>query len=178
MMTHNSVPKKISDEDLKTLTSQLGRVPEGVCEVSHRDRLGLPVVIRVEPIVRDHPFPSLYWLCHVQLNKLIDHLEAGGLIKKLENEVIPQDPTFQKALTLAHQSYRDERLARLKEMPQYKDIPENFIESLSKNGIGGMADFKRVRCLHMHYAHHLVAPGVNPIGSYLDEHFPYIRESF
>ena len=40
---------------------------------------------------------------------------------------------------------------------------------LSNKGIGGIADFCRIRCLHSWYAAHLVIP--NTVGRLLDEHW-------
>ena len=42
-------------------------------------------------------------------------------------------------------------------------------EVLQARGVGGIADFTRIRCLHTWYAAHLVVP--NTIGRLLDEHW-------
>ena len=42
-----------------------------------------------------------------------------------------------------------------------------FGEVLSHRGIGGIADFTRIRCLHTWYAAHLVIP--NTVGELLDQ---------
>jgi len=42
-----------------------------------------------------------------------------------------------------------------------------FGEVLARKGIGGIADFTRIRCLHTWYAAHLVVP--NTVGVLLDE---------
>ena len=42
-----------------------------------------------------------------------------------------------------------------------------FGEVLSHTGIGGIADFTRIRCLHTWYAAHLVVP--NTVGELLDQ---------
>lgn len=47
-----------------------------------------------------------------------------------------------------------------------------FIE----RGIGGIADFQRIRCLHTYYAAHLVEP--NAIGGMLEDYWRSIGVSF
>ena len=44
-----------------------------------------------------------------------------------------------------------------------------FADVLQERGIGGIADFTRIRCLHTWYAAHLVVP--NSIGGLLDRHW-------
>lgn len=164
----------VSNEDFQTIGQQLGRRPEGLQYVCVRDANKIPVVIKVAPIVKNKPFPSLYWLAHKELSKEIDHLESTGLIKELEEKIIPQDPVFLKQLIEAHQLYAQERYKELLKTPGYQQLPSSYIENLKTRGIGGLADFTRVRCLHMHYAHHLVSD--NPVGQYLDQNFPRLRE--
>jgi hypothetical protein len=45
----------------------------------------------------------------------------------------------------------------------------NFAEVFASKGIGGIADFTRIRCLHTWYAAHLVVP--NTVGCLLDEYW-------
>lgn len=172
----SSMQSNLSEKDLQIITSQLGRVPAGTVKVAIRDIFNIPAVIEVTPIVRQKPFPTLYWLSHRDLSKKIDHLEASGLIKELEIRV-EQDAQFKQRLHEAHQDYRDQRVSRLRELEEYQQLPPSFIESLEQKGIGGIADFNKIRCLHMHYAHHLVT-GKNPVGTYLDEVNPSMREFF
>jgi hypothetical protein len=44
-----------------------------------------------------------------------------------------------------------------------------FSDLFDSYGIGGLRDWQQIRCLHMHYAHHLC--GDNVIGQWLDEHY-------
>jgi hypothetical protein len=44
-----------------------------------------------------------------------------------------------------------------------------YVDLLDTYGIGGLRDWEQIRCLHMHYAHHLC--GNNVIGQWLDEHY-------
>ena len=164
----------VSKEDYDIITEQLGRRPQGLQYVCVRDAREIPAVIKVAPIVKGKPFPNLYWLCHKELSKKIDHLEAIGLIKKLEKEILPSDENFLNQLIDSHRSYAQERFSEFEKTERLENYPENFIKNLKEKGVGGLGDFKRVRCLHMHYAHHLV--GFNPIGHYLDQNYPELKE--
>lgn len=159
----------IDTEDLKKIEQQLGRSPRGVKEVICYNHLGWPRVVRVSPIVAGKPFPSHYWLTCQILKKEIDHIEAKGWVKKLENEILVDDLDFRDKVMKDHERYRDERISLLKQEGLFESLDPKFIDSLTKRGVGGVQDFTRVRCFHMHYAHHL-AKG-NTIGKYLDDTF-------
>jgi hypothetical protein len=45
----------------------------------------------------------------------------------------------------------------------------NFDTALASKGIGGIADFTRIRCLHTWYGAHLVVP--NTVGGMLDDYW-------
>jgi hypothetical protein len=44
-----------------------------------------------------------------------------------------------------------------------------FTDLYARYGIGGIAQWDKVRCLHMQYAHHLV--GDNLVGAWMDQEF-------
>jgi hypothetical protein len=50
-----------------------------------------------------------------------------------------------------------------------------FYDVLQTRGIGGIADFTRIRCLHTWYAAHLVVP--NTVGILLDERWNGLNRS-
>ena len=144
----------------------LGREPRGLEEVAVAGADGSPRVIRVASLVDDTPFPTLFWLVDPQLNYRIDQAEAGGLIKQLQGR-IDADPLRQQQLRadhLAHIALRDSYISpavgqRLREL--------GFGDVLAGRGIGGIADFSRIRCLHTWYAAHLVV--ANTVGGLLDD---------
>lgn len=158
----------ISDLDLARIEEQIGRTPRGVQEVVCYNKLGWPRVIRVSPIVDGKPFPSHYWLTCQILKKEIDHIESVGWVKKLENENM-QDADFRELVKQDHLRYIEDRMKYLYEEGLDKDLDEKYLENLKTRGVGGISDFSRIRCLHMHYAHHL-AQG-STIGKLLDEMF-------
>jgi exopolyphosphatase / guanosine-5'-triphosphate,3'-diphosphate pyrophosphatase len=113
--------------------------------------VGHPLVIRNHPIdPGGNPFPTLYWLTCPDAVKAVSRVEADGWIRKL-NEQAEIDPDLRTALRRAHEEYARER-GRL--------VPgaERW------GGVGGTG--KGVKCLHAHYAYHLVG-GVDPIGRWV-----------
>lgn len=159
----------ISNEDLNIITQQLGREPEGVQEIPIRGKDGRPVVIRVRSMVRGKPFPNLFWLTDPILKKEIDKVEATGIIKNLENEILKADEEFKSRLIQDHKNYIELRLKYMQEEEDLKDLCPEYLEALKTKGIGGLSDYSRVRCLHMHFAHYLVSG--NSVGEWLENRF-------
>ncbi|MCP5148882.1 MAG: DUF501 domain-containing protein [Pseudomonadales bacterium] len=127
---------------------------------------GEPMVIRVASLVDDKPFPTLFWLVDADLSYRIDQAEAGGLIKRLQQRV-NSDVGLRRAMAqdhAAHIALRAEHItpAELQRLQQL-----GMAQVLARRGIGGIADFTRIRCLHTWYAAHLVVP--NTIGALLEE---------
>ncbi len=158
----------ITEQQLAQVRQLLGREPRGLAAipVAHAD--GRPMVIRVESLVDDKPFPTLFWLVDADLSYRIDVVEAGGLIAELQAR-IDASPELQAGMAEDHRRHirlRDSYIsarqrARLEEL--------GFGEVLQNKGIGGIADFTRIRCLHTWYAAHLVEP--NCVGRLLDAYW-------
>ena len=158
----------ISDKDYAKLKEQLGRTPRGAVKVLRYSQKGEPQVVQVSPLVEGKPFPSLYWLSCPRLHKAIAKIEQSSWIKHLENVIIPGDPSLKEKLKEDHLRYQKLRWETLGP-EQIESVEEKYLNSLKKTGIGGVRDFSRVRCLHMHYAHHLVEK--NCIGELMDQEF-------
>jgi len=156
----------LSSEMVDQVAQLLGRRPRGLEEVAVAGAAGTPVVIRVSSLVDDKPFPTLFWLIDPGLCYRIDQLEAAGLIMKFQHR-IDADRELQRAMrqdhrahiTLREESMQPEVRLRLEEL--------GFSEALTRRGIGGIANFTRIRCLHTWYGAHLVVP--NTVGSMLDD---------
>lgn len=143
----------------------LGRVPRGLEDIAVAGPAGEPVVIRVASLVEDKPFPTLFWLVDPVLCYRIDQLEAGGLIKQFQQRV-DLEPNLQRGMHDDHKAYIALRDAFMRpEVRQRLDLL-GFGEALVKKGVGGIADFTRIRCLHTWYGAHLVKP--NTVGTMLD----------
>jgi uncharacterized protein len=148
-----------------TITARLGREPRGLRAVAVRDAAGEPAVIRVASVVDGKPFPTLFWLIDPVLKLRIDRAEAGGLIADLQARV-DAEPALADAMAADHRRHialREQHLA-----PEERSHLEARGQwpALSERGIGGIADFSRIRCLHTWYAAHLVES--NSIGRLLD----------
>jgi len=146
----------------------LGREPRGLEEVAVAHPDGRPMVIRVASLVDDKPFPTLFWLIDPALCYRIDQVEAAGLIKQLQRQ-IDQDPGLQDRMRIDHQMHIKLRQAYMTDSIRQRLLELDFEEVLASKGIGGIADFTRIRCLHTWYAAHLVVP--NTVGGLLDEYW-------
>lgn len=160
----------LNEKDYQIVKSQLGRSPRGAKRVvCYGKAKGEPQVIEVHPLVEGKPFPSLFWLTCPRLHKAIAKIEQTAWIKHLENTLIPEDPKLKEQLQKDHLRYQELRWQKLSEEEKNSASNAPYLESLRKTGIGGVRDFSRVRCLHMHYAHHLAEKNV--IGELMDQEF-------
>ena len=163
--TADEPPLPVSPEMRARIAVLLGREPRGLEDVPVVGPSGEPVVIRVASLVEDRPFPTLFWLVDADICYRIDRAEAAGLIRQFQQRV-DADAALQDRMredNLAYMrlrdSYIDDATRRRLEDLGYADVLEH-------KGIGGIGDFRRIRCLHTWYAAHLVVP--NTIGKMLD----------
>lgn len=143
----------------------LGREPRGLEAVAVAAADGGPVVIRVASLVNDRPFPTLFWLVDAALNYRIDQAEAGGMIRRLQR-LIDGDPALQGHMRADHAAHIALRASYIPPASRRRLVELGYGEVLDHKGIGGIADDKRIRCLHTWYAAHLVVP--NTIGALLE----------
>jgi len=125
-------------------------------------------VIRVDAMVADKPFPTLFWLVDKRLNFAIDQLEARGLIAEFQ-DTIDASTDLQAELAEDHLAYIQLRQQLMPENIAQALAEKGFGDVLATRGIGGIANFTRIRCLHTYYGAHLVVPNV--VGRLLDEHW-------
>jgi hypothetical protein len=138
-------------DDRQVVETQIGRPLRADSEPVSRCHLGLPVVVRVPPVLDDGtPFPTLYWLtCPLAVGR-ISRLEGTGGIRRLEQKA-EVDAAFGAALAEAGVAYEEERDSLL---------PAN-VSPAPTGGVGGSR--AGIKCLHAHYAH-TRAGGENPVG--------------
>lgn len=143
-------------DDRAVIEAQLGRSQRADSEVVSRCHLGLPVVVRVPPLLDDGtPFPTLYWLtCPLAVSR-IARLESSGGVKRMDAKS-GSDPQFAEDLEIAHRSYEAERDV---------GFPAG-VNPAPSGGVGGSSS--GVKCLHAHYAH-TRAGGENPVGKLVRE---------
>tara|TARA_R110000823_G_scaffold171736_12_gene304270 strand:+ start:3927 stop:4445 length:519 start_codon:yes stop_codon:yes gene_type:complete len=163
---------QISPQTQARITQLLGRTPRGLEEVAVARADGEPVVIRVASLVDDKPFPTLFWLVDPGIAYRIDQAEAAGTILELQARV-DADVELQQAMRADHRAH-----IRLRDSYISADLRRRierlgFGPVLATRGIGGIADFQRIRCLHTWYAAHLVVP--NTIGRLLNAHWNTAR---
>lgn len=141
----------VTDEDLRMLEAQLGRIPRGVVDIAARCACGRPTVVTTAPRLDDgSPFPTTFYLTHPRAIYEISRLEAEGVMADY-TEALAADEELRRAYQRAHEDYLARR-ARLGHVPEIDGV-----------SAGGMPE--RVKCLHALVGHALaVGPGVNPIG--------------
>ena len=155
-------------ELIERIELQIGRAPRGIQAVTATDSLGTPLVVRMHSIVDKKPFPTLYWMTSNLLKKEISHVEARGEIKSLEERLI-EDTDFLAQYHASHQDYVDQRWHYMDDEERAFAEQAGFLKLLKEKGIGGIANWDSVRCLHTQYAHHLC--GQNVVGPWMDGTF-------
>lgn len=156
------------ERQLAIIAEQLGRPPRGIEAVSATDGEGTPLVLRMAPIVDGKPFPTLYWLSSERLKVELSHIEAAGVIKRLETR-LQDDPDFLAAYHQSHRTYVEARWRFMSEAQRAEVFRLGYDGVLRERGIGGIGNWDQVRCLHTQYAHHLC--GDNVIGRWLDAEY-------
>jgi hypothetical protein len=138
-------------DDAAAVAAQIGRPLRSPADVVVRCPLDLPVVTRVAPILDDGtPFPTRYWLTCPLANKRIGRIESAGGVRAMDRRA-ERVPGFGTRLEAAHARYAAERDAL---------VPPGTTPRPS----GGVAGVETgVKCLHAHYADHVVGND-NPVG--------------
>lgn len=138
-----------SEQDIATVSHQLGRPARNVVGIAARCSCGAPTVVATKPRLDDGtPFPTLYYLCHPAATAAVSTLEANGVMTELAALLEGETAAAYQA---AHEAYLADR----------EGI--EFVEEIAGISAGGMPT--RVKCLHALVGHSLSAgPGVNPIG--------------
>ncbi len=148
--------------DRNAIAAQIGRRPRGLLGVPVRCSYGYPQVIRVRPLIDGEPFPTLFWLTCPYLAKAVDRLEADGWIGRLERR-LAEDEVLRTDMERAHRRYVEARSALLSEDERRTIESRGLASGLLGKGIGGIADRRRLKCLHLHVAHALADE--NPVGA-------------
>lgn len=139
-MTDPPVDTDLS-EDAARVTALIGRPPLAGFSVALRCPFGAPAVITNAPVdERGDPFPTRNWLCCRALVDAVSRLEAAGGVRDLEG-----DDAMGDALAGAQDRHRRLHAGR---------------------NVGGVADPRRVKCLHAHLAFAL-AEGGSPLGEWI-----------
>jgi len=159
---------QITPQLLSRVTELLGRTPRGLEDVTIIGTDGEPVVIRVASLVDEKPFPTLFWLVDRDISYRIDQAEAAGVILELQ-ALVDDDTALQASMRADHRAHIRLRAGFMREDLRLRIQALGFEQVFATRGIGGIADFQRIRCLHTWYAAHLVVP--NTVGRLLDAHW-------
>ncbi|SEI85794.1 hypothetical protein SAMN05421831_11342 [Allopseudospirillum japonicum] len=165
---HTCVNYPPSAQDLQIIEQQIGRPPKGIHSIAAIDGEGTPLVLRMHSVVDHQPFPTLYWLTSPLLKKELSHIESRGLIKVWEDE-LQADPELLAEYHASHQDYIRQRWHFMSAQDKVWIQNQQLTELFTQRGIGGIANWQQIRCLHTQYAHHLC--GDNVIGRRLDQKF-------
>lgn len=158
----------LSEQQFAIIEQQLGRAPRGVIRIAAATPKGIPLALQMRSWLDGDPFPTLYWLCSKDLHKAISQIETRGVVKELEQE-IADDADLRQRLLADQARYRDKRLSEMLREDKQAIADNGFTDLFDSFGIGGIRTWDKIRCLHMHYAHHL-AEG-NVIGEILDRRY-------
>lgn len=153
---------------LQLIEQQIGRTPRGIAALAYASPAGVPVVLQMRSLIDDKPFPTLYWLSSKELYQAIAEIETAGWVKQIEQE-LAEDARLRATYLAQQQAYVAQRWALMDAADRARIETLGFTELFHKYGIGGIAQWDKVRCLHMQYAHHLVADNV--IGQRMDAEF-------
>lgn len=129
-----------------------------------------PLVLRCNPVYRERdrllPFPTLYWLACPDLHRQIAEQERYGLVLRVQR-AIQADPALLRGVQEDHRTYIRERHDLLTPADRFEAGHSGILDALLTRGIGGLRDFSTIKCLHLHYAHHLARGST--IGRWMDE---------
>ncbi|WP_415904879.1 DUF501 domain-containing protein [Neptuniibacter sp. QD48_55] len=157
-----------SEKQLEIIRQQLGREPRGLAGIAVQNDQEVPLVLQMDLLVDDKPFPTLYWMASKDIYQAIAEIETAGAVKELEQELMDNEELCAEHLA-DQQRYVDLRWASASEEQKQRIEELGFTPLYSKYGIGGISQWDKIRCLHMQYAYHL-AQG-SAIGRVLDERY-------
>ena len=127
-------------DDRSVVSAQIGRPARSGVNVAARCHLGLPVVIKMPPLLEDGtPFPTRYWLTCPLAARRIGRVEAAGGVKAAERRLAVDEGAARRHAA-AMERYRADRDA---------ELPATHQGPRPSGGVGGAAT--GVKCLHAHY---------------------------
>ena len=105
----NTADRTVTEQDLDTLSLQLGRPVRDVVEIGARCVCGSPLVATTAPRLSNGiPFPTTFYLTHPVLTAAVSRLEADGEMTRM-NERLAEDAELAAAHREAHEAYLAER---------------------------------------------------------------------
>ncbi|WP_254442848.1 MULTISPECIES: DUF501 domain-containing protein [unclassified Marinobacterium] len=157
-----------TERQLQIVRQQIGREPRGIEAIAAQTPSGVPLVLQMRSLIDDKPFPTLYWLSSKDLSVEISRVEMTGWIKRFEEE-LQEDAELRDTYMAQQKHYMERRWELMRPEDRQRIETLGFTKMFNEVGIGGIANWDKVRCLHMNYAYHLVEPNV--VGQRLDQEF-------
>ena len=115
-------------------------------------------MLKCYPIRNDRdpaePFPTLFWLECGEVARQIARLEYEGGVRAIEAQIF-EDGEFRARVHADHDAYVTERWDSLSDVDRARAESAGVTRALRERGIGGISNRDSVKCLHLHYAHHL-----------------------
>ncbi|MBH05604.1 MAG: hypothetical protein CMJ20_04720 [Phycisphaeraceae bacterium] len=145
-------------EDHEAIARQIGRAPHGVMSVAYRCPSGHPGVALTYPLKSQNghvtPFPSQMWLTCPLLTTHLSELERTGVIADLQQRLV-ESSDLQARFADDHRRCIAHRWSLLS--PEDQDLIQtrNMTHIFAQRGIGGVRHWMTIKCLHLHFAHHL-----------------------
>lgn len=131
----------------RLIARQLGREPAIAFRVERECPFGWPAVLMNEPYtLSGKPNPNIYYLSCPYLRRELARLEDAGFIGRLENK-ISRDSRLAEDLHKAQEAHREEWLSLAGRTKSIRGGPPR---------IAAAKDDLRLKCLHAHFAWHLV----------------------
>lgn len=142
------------DGDVAMVAKQLGREPHAISEVAVRCPWGMPAVVECLPAnAAGEPFPTLYYCTCPTLVAAVGVCESAGGVRLWE-ERLAASPRLARSLAAGVAETRRRRA----ELARRRGLTLLDGGAALESGIGGVADPRRVKCLHAHVAQALARP--------------------
>ena len=134
------------DDDLRCVARQLGRAPYPVSLVAARCPWGLPAVVECLPATpTGAPFPTLFYCTCPTLVAAVAALESAGGVDAWSRR-LSVSPDLTASLASAVMASRQRRV----ELVEAHGLTLIDAGASLASGVGGVADPRRVKCLHAH----------------------------
>ena len=165
----NAAQKELPiNEERRTHLLSLGAKVEGCEAIAVYGPKEEPIVLRVASLLKNKPFPTLFWLVDASLVKRISNEEHIGLIDVFQARV-NHDISLQQSMIIDHEKHIQLRASFMSEEVKEKIRELKYERVFKTRGIGGLEKRTTIRCLHTWYASHLVQP--NTVGRMLDDYW-------
>ncbi len=141
--------EKQEERNREILKFQLGRKTlHPIVKIVRRCKRGFPQVILNLP-TKDGKvwFPTIFWLTCPYLHHILSEIENMGMIKKIEMLI-------ENSVWFRREFLKDQRICMEKreELFSFLKIWDPYGRFFFKRGIGGVTNYQKVKCLHLHYA--------------------------